>query len=526
MEAQLFSEFQPVELYLACRTLKDKDFFSKSDPLVKCSVMKDGKWCLVGKTEQIQNNLNPNFQKTIQTELIFEIKQPIKFEVVDVDAHHEDLIGYAETELGKLAGAKKQTTILDLTDSKGKKGGKIIIRLDKSAQSNEFIFWQWAGVKLKNVDGLFDKSDPYLKFMRQSENGDLFLAHQTKHIMDNLNPIWDAFEIPAQKLCYGKHDSKIVVECWDWEKKHEHKFIGKTAFSLDDILKGQKEFSLLTAKGKPAGTLKLTNFNLVQKPSFMDFIRGGEQLSFILAVDFTGSNGVPSNPSSLHYVNPNGQPNQYQSAITAVGEIILNYDYDRMVPAFGFGAKPHFPTLNSPQVVHCFPLNGNPQSAEVADLPGLIQSYNNALFNVELSGPTYFQYVISGALEVAKANVQRNIYSCLLIITDGEIHDMQQTIDLIVAASTLPLSIIIIGVGNETFENMRQLDCDNGSLTNSKGQKASRDLVQFVCYNDYGGNKAQLAKEVLAELPKQLCEYKRIVGLKPNNPVMVDIQQM
>jgi len=51
-----------------------------------------------------------------------------------------------------------------------------------------------------------------------------------------------------------------------------------------------------------------------------------------------------------------------------------------------------------------------------------------------------------------------------MIITDGEISDMIETKNLIVQASTLPLSIIIIGVGNEAFTNMVELDGDNGTL--------------------------------------------------------------
>jgi hypothetical protein len=43
------------------------------------------------------------------------------------------------------------------------------------------------------------------------------------------------------------------------------------------------------------------------------------------------------------------------------------------------------------------------------------------------------------------------LYNILLIITDGEIHDMEATKDLIVAGSHLPFSIIIVGVGEESF---------------------------------------------------------------------------
>lgn len=55
------------------------------------------------------------------------------------------------------------------------------------------------------------------------------------------------------------------------------------------------------------------------------------------------------------------------------------------------------------------------------------------------------------------------MYMILLIITDGEIHDMAKTVDLICASSELPLSIVITGVGNEDFTNMNILDADDPS---------------------------------------------------------------
>lgn len=44
-----------------------------------------------------------------------------------------------------------------------------------------------------------------------------------------------------------------------------------------------------------------------------------------IAIDFTGSNGDPSSPQSLHYINPEGY-NEYLTAIWAVGNIIQDYD--------------------------------------------------------------------------------------------------------------------------------------------------------------------------------------------------------
>lgn len=102
---------------------------------------------------------------------------------------------------------------------------------------------------------------------------------------------------------------------------------------------------------------------------------------------------------------------------------------------------------------------------------------------------------------------------------------MDKSAAAIVDSAYLPLSIIIIGIGNADFGKMEYLDGDNG-LIDSEGRKAKRDLVQFVPFNKFKGNPAKLAESVLEELPTQLCEYMRLVGLKPDPPQVVDINNM
>lgn len=83
-------------------------------------------------------------------------------------------------------------------------------------------------------------------------------------------------------------------------------------------------------------------------------------------------------------------------------------------------------------------------------------------------------------------------YQILLILTDGEIHDMAATKDIIVKNCNLPTSIIIVGIGNASFGNMEELDGDGG-LFASNGTRCPRDIVQFVPFNKYGGNPTMLA---------------------------------
>lgn len=46
--------------------------------------------------------------------------------------------------------------------------------------------------------------------------------------------------------------------------------------------------------------------------------------------------------------------------------------------------------------------------------------------------------------------------------------DMQASIDAIVASSGLPLSIVIVGVGNANFDSMETLDADDAPLYSHK----------------------------------------------------------
>ena len=71
----------------------------------------------------------------------------------------------------------------------------------------------------------------------------------------------------------------------------------------------------------------------------MDFVTRGMEMNFVVAIDFTASNGSPTDPKSLHYNQDHNKPNQYVQAIRAVGDIVQDYDTDKLFPVYGFGAR-------------------------------------------------------------------------------------------------------------------------------------------------------------------------------------------
>lgn len=89
--------------------------------------------------------------------------------------------------------------------------------------------------------------------------------------------------------------------------------------------------------------------------------------------------------------------------------------------------------------------------------------YEYCMKHVSFSGPTYFAPLIKEIVQATKTSYLANpeTYTILLILTDGDIHDMQETKDWIVEGSELPLSIIIIGIGDANFDRMVELDSDD-----------------------------------------------------------------
>ena len=74
---------------------------------------------------------------------------------------------------------------------------------------------------------------------------------------------------------------------------------------------------------------------------------------------------------------------------------------------------------------------------------------------------------------------------------------MVDTCHELVQCSRLPMSVIIVGIGNGDFKLMEQLDDDDMQMVDRNGRKTERDLVQFVPFREYNNDGVALAKHVL-----------------------------
>ena len=237
--------------------------------------------------------------------------------------------------------------------------------------------------------------------------------------------------------------------------------------------------------------------------SFYDFISAGVKIKLSIGIDFTGSNGHPLDEGSLHSLL--GQnPNDYEKVIKLIGNILQYYSYDQLYPVYGFGAILEGSAYNIASM--CFNINfqNNP---EIYTIDNVINTYHNCLNKLTFAGPTYFSPIIRRVINNVKEKNNVLEYNLLMILTDGNIDDMQNAIDSIVEASFEPLSIIIVGIGNTDFSQMVILDGNEIPLVSSKNVQWLRDDVQFIHFNEFRNDEKRLAKEILEEIPRQIIEF-------------------
>ncbi|KAF7645394.1 hypothetical protein LDENG_00205130 [Lucifuga dentata] len=329
-----------VELSVSCSDLLDKDVGSKSDPLcVLLQKDRGGKWTELARTERLNNTSSPSFSQRLRLGYHFETVQHVKFGVYDIDNSTSDLadddfLGGAELTLGQIVSSKTVSRPLQLKEGKPAGKGTITITAEE-IKDNRAIVLEMEAKGLDKKD-TFGKSDPFLEFFKQGGDGKWQLVYRTEVVKNTLNPCWKKFSVPLQTFCSSDLEKPLKVNCSDHDSDGSHDLIGSFTTKVSELQKAAHgspvEFDCIHAEKqkkkksyKNSGVVCVKSCKLVTQYTFLDYVMGGCQINFTVGIDFTGSNGDPRSPNSLHYMSQDGL-NQYLSALWSVGQVIQDYD--------------------------------------------------------------------------------------------------------------------------------------------------------------------------------------------------------
>ncbi|GLU02140.1 hypothetical protein SLE2022_194060 [Rubroshorea leprosula] len=247
------------------------------------------------------------------------------------------------------------------------------------------------------------------------------------------------------------------------------------------------------------------NYNSLEEVTVALAHAGLESSNLIVGIDFTKSNEWTGKKSfhgkSLHHIGDGLNP--YEQAISIIGNTLSAFDEDNMVPCYGFGDastndQDVFSFYSDARVCHGF--------------EEVLSRYREIVPHLRLAGPTSFAPIIEMAMTIVEQRGGQ--YHVLVIIADGQVTrsvetehgylspQEQKTVDAIVQASKLPLSIVLVGVGDGPWDTMKEFD-DNIPAREF-------DNFQFVNFteimsknNSQNRKETEFALAALMEIPSQ-----------------------
>eukprot|EP00188_Purpureofilum_apyrenoidigerum_P000848 Plantae.Rhodophyta-Purpureofilum_apyrenoidigerum.ctg14239.p1 GENE.Plantae.Rhodophyta-Purpureofilum_apyrenoidigerum.ctg14239~~Plantae.Rhodophyta-Purpureofilum_apyrenoidigerum.ctg14239.p1 ORF type:complete len:546 (+),score=115.14 Plantae.Rhodophyta-Purpureofilum_apyrenoidigerum.ctg14239:172-1809(+) len=466
---------------------------------------------------------SPLFRKMVNLKFYFHKKQQLRIviynfeESIDTDSANLQRIGSITTTLGRLISLGTSFVTIDESAGVTTQGTlKVKVHFVSSSMLHMRYEFKLSGENLDRKDfGGVGRSDPYF-VVHRADNGNIL--YRSEFVQNTLAPEWRhaRFDIHWIEDVEPFDASKFRIQIVVYDKD----FIG-----IDDLI-GVAEMTL--AECKPGVTLDLINDECRHKrkytnsgtiyfaemterkiPSFGEYLCSGFELWTGMVFDFTQSNVCSDEPRSLHHLD---ESNVYLKLVDALCPLLLQYDPDNEVDAYGFAGKmsPSTPTL------YDFPLNGN--SATCKGMEGVKAAYEIAAKTVHLSSPTKVVPVLQKFVEILKqqkVTKTKQRYLVIIIIADGVPVELDQFRQKLVELSILPISVVYVGVGTAPFHRLKKL-CAMRPIRESDdvlGKRASHYAFMFRQLKDCKESiKSELDPEELAKRQSESFETASILA--------------
>jgi len=116
---------QTLRLTFGCKALPNLDTFTRTDGMAVLHERRGTMWQMIGMTEVVMDNLNPEWVKCFDVPYKFEEKQVFKVTVYDIDDFdhltrwdRHDLVGEVEFTLHEVVTAKDQLLVRPVSKTK------------------------------------------------------------------------------------------------------------------------------------------------------------------------------------------------------------------------------------------------------------------------------------------------------------------------------------------------------------------------------------------------------------------------
>eukprot|EP00347_Sterkiella_histriomuscorum_P022325 403330878 len=235
----------------------------------------------------------------------------------------------------------------------------------------------------------------------------------------------------------------------------------------------------------------------------------------IMAVDFSLANlTFDENQYCIHTLKE-GANNDYIVALRRIGRCFKYFS--KFMLSYGFGARTVIQPGES-NACNLFSMTGDFMDPFVEDDEELYNSYVGTIKSVQLALPVCFKDILKLVCDIAQMEFgtasdikQIKNYFVVTILMAGVIDDFEESLNQILRAAHLPVSVIVIKVGAVSEENDSTNLMNLASKAFSECERKFIDILSFENYKKKGVSTQMLGSvfeyDLIKNIPKQVEKF-------------------
>jgi hypothetical protein len=454
-----------------------------------CIVLKPssfGIWNEISRTEVRENSAVCTWSTDIMLEYIFYICQPVRFEVYAKHSRSRDeLLAYLDITISELI---TEGGFRPAASTRPDLECYIMVNYAELRPVEDTVEFRFSA---RNLDkkSMLTKNSPYFRLYKYEKSGRWRCNYTSDYVAHTLNPDWAPFKLTLAQFCGSDLGSKVRVEVYDKSMFMKDNFIGMFEANADRIMAIGREFELLNPKKmsrdlyRNSGYFKVCNCELLRFCSFIDYIRNGTQLVLITAVDL----GMDHVKRSSHKLR------QAERLMWGLGNLIEPYSMDKKFDFVGFNSR----NLMQSEISNTIFISSKlPQ--------GLVRSYKEALKITSPSDQIKLCSVLDSIKQSIKFSRELDKFYTLLVIINGVIQDIEETSKKLLELSILPIGIIMVGLGSDSYTPLLPLYTFKSPPNSSQ---VSRTIARFIRYKDFDSSNCEVFESIGKLIPDLLMDY-------------------
>ena len=436
------------------------------------------------------NGKDITFEEDIIIPFHFSQNQPLEFKIKD---SIEDTV--ISVTLGQIVGSLRQTYRETLESGIIFEVTAILNdELNKECVFNVEISGALVGMKLGYlITSLGNQYDPVNKLVYESE------------ILENNNLVkFNESVIPLNQLAADNNldDNIIEIELKDVLHSIE---LGKYKNSINQLF--VKDIDLdLTGNKKAKIVCRKKNFH-----SLLDYLERDLHLATTIFIDFSESGGA-----NCHHVVKNESIFEY--LMRSFLDVLEPYNEDQFFHIYGYGFKLKEPKKKEYDP-YMFPLSQKPDYPSIS-IKEISKLYNDFLKAINFDkAKTNIDLIIkkfNGTIKEDIENYDIRDYNILLIFANNDITDEKEFVKNAIFTSTLPISIIVVGLGKGPYTKIENIEQNFLNLVDDEGNKPQRKCIKFISFNKQQKNVQSTVKNSLIDIPEEMIEYLGIKNIEPS----------